>query len=219
MSPPSRPRYPKSPQRRSEPAPPALRHYAMTPPAFFTVEYAINPWMDPSYPVDADLAITSGRPFATPISAGPHRRTGRARRRAAGHGLCRQRRPHRRRQGRRRRFAYPQRAGKPCLRRVDGRARLSRRPHPAHQRRPGRPAGRRSMVLAGFGFRTDRRAHHEIAELIGMPLISLELVDPRFYHLDTALAVSTTPPSRTTRRHSAQSRAPACWTFFPTLSR
>jgi N-dimethylarginine dimethylaminohydrolase len=25
--------------------------------------------------------------------------------------------------------------------------------------------------------------------MIGMPLISLELVDPRFYHLDTALAV------------------------------
>ena len=44
-------------------------------------------------------------------------------------------------------------------------------------------------MLAGYGFRTDRRAHDEIAELIGMPVVSLELVDPRFYHLDTALAV------------------------------
>src|SRR3954464_6047251 len=46
-----------------------------------------------------------------------------------------------------------------------------------------------AIVLAGYGFRTDRRAHHEIASWVGMPLVSLELVDPRFYHLDTALAV------------------------------
>src|SRR6185437_16666791 len=46
-----------------------------------------------------------------------------------------------------------------------------------------------SIVLAGYGFRTDRRAHDEIAAAVEMPLVSLELVDPRFYHLDTALAV------------------------------
>ena len=46
-----------------------------------------------------------------------------------------------------------------------------------------------STILAGYGFRTDQRAHAEVAELIGMPVVSLELVDPRFYHLDTALAV------------------------------
>src|SRR5215208_7774907 len=33
------------------------RHYAMTPPTFFTVEYAINPWMDTSTPVDTQLAM------------------------------------------------------------------------------------------------------------------------------------------------------------------
>ena len=43
--------------------------------------------------------------------------------------------------------------------------------------------------MAGYGFRTDRRAHDEVADHVGMPVISLELVDPRFYHLDTALAV------------------------------
>jgi N-dimethylarginine dimethylaminohydrolase len=46
-----------------------------------------------------------------------------------------------------------------------------------------------SFVLAGYGFRTDPRAHTEVAAAVGMPLVSLELVDPRFYHLDTALAV------------------------------
>jgi N-dimethylarginine dimethylaminohydrolase len=45
------------------------------------------------------------------------------------------------------------------------------------------------MILAGYGFRTDRRAHDEVADTLRMPVVSLELVDPRFYHLDTALAV------------------------------
>ncbi len=45
------------------------------------------------------------------------------------------------------------------------------------------------LVLAGTGFRTDPGAHTEVQELFGIPVISLQLVDPRFYHLDTALAV------------------------------
>src|SRR3978361_1758236 len=36
---------------------PRLRRYAMTAPAFFTVEYAINPWMDTSTPVATGLAV------------------------------------------------------------------------------------------------------------------------------------------------------------------
>ncbi|MEU9982908.1 dimethylargininase [Streptomyces sp. NPDC050856] len=47
------------------------------------------------------------------------------------------------------------------------------------------PAGR--FVLAGTGFRTQRSAHREVQEFFGRPTISLELTDPRFYHLDTAL--------------------------------
>ena len=48
-------------------------------------------------------------------------------------------------------------------------------------------AGR--WLLAGWGFRTDRAAHAEAQELLGVPVISLELVDPRYYHLDTCLTV------------------------------
>ena len=44
-------------------------------------------------------------------------------------------------------------------------------------------------ILAGTGFRTDPRAHTEVQELFGVPVISLTLVDPRYHHLDTALAV------------------------------
>jgi N-dimethylarginine dimethylaminohydrolase len=44
-----------------------------------------------------------------------------------------------------------------------------------------------SLVLAGTGFRTDITAHREAQEFLGRPVITLQLVDPRFYHLDTAL--------------------------------
>lgn len=45
------------------------------------------------------------------------------------------------------------------------------------------------LLLAGSGFRTDPLAHREVAEVLGVPLVPLTLVDPYFYHLDTALAV------------------------------
>lgn len=48
------------------------------------------------------------------------------------------------------------------------------------------PHGR---ILAGTGFRTDLAAHAEAERVLGAPVVSLTLVDPRFYHLDTALAV------------------------------
>ncbi|NGN67717.1 amidinotransferase [Streptomyces sp. A7024] len=42
-------------------------------------------------------------------------------------------------------------------------------------------------VLAATGFRTDFRAHAELARVLGRQVHSLSLIDPRFYHLDTAL--------------------------------
>ncbi|TDE00351.1 dimethylargininase [Jiangella asiatica] len=44
-------------------------------------------------------------------------------------------------------------------------------------------------ILAGAGFRSDPAAHDELAAVFDAPVVPLELVDPRFYHLDTALAV------------------------------
>jgi N-dimethylarginine dimethylaminohydrolase len=46
-----------------------------------------------------------------------------------------------------------------------------------------------TRVLAGTGFRTEVAAHAELADLVGLPVVSLELVDARLYHLDTALAI------------------------------
>jgi N-dimethylarginine dimethylaminohydrolase len=45
------------------------------------------------------------------------------------------------------------------------------------------------VILGGSGFRTDPAAHRELAEVTGHEVVTLELVDPRWYHLDTALAV------------------------------
>jgi N-dimethylarginine dimethylaminohydrolase len=53
------------------------------------------------------------------------------------------------------------------------------------------PAGR--WLLAGTGFRTTRAAHREAQEYLGVPVIALTLVDPYFYHLDTALCVLDDP--------------------------
>jgi N-dimethylarginine dimethylaminohydrolase len=44
-------------------------------------------------------------------------------------------------------------------------------------------------VLAGYGFRSDLDAAGELTEVFGRPVVSLRLVDERFYHLDTALCV------------------------------
>jgi N-dimethylarginine dimethylaminohydrolase len=45
------------------------------------------------------------------------------------------------------------------------------------------------VILAGTGFRTEPTAHDELRDFFGRPVVSLTLVDPRFYHLDTALSV------------------------------
>ncbi len=45
------------------------------------------------------------------------------------------------------------------------------------------------LILAASGFRTDPAAHGEVADFFGRLVVSLRLHDPRFYHLDTAVAV------------------------------
>jgi N-dimethylarginine dimethylaminohydrolase len=40
-------------------------------------------------------------------------------------------------------------------------------------------------LFCGTGFRTDRESHRPVARILEVEVISLELVDPRFYHLDT----------------------------------
>jgi N-dimethylarginine dimethylaminohydrolase len=42
-------------------------------------------------------------------------------------------------------------------------------------------------LWAGYGIRTDRRAHEHVSRCFGLEVVSVALVDPRFFHLDTCL--------------------------------
>ena len=172
------------------------RHFVMTAPRHFAVEYAINPWMDTSVPVDVDLALRQWQTLrdtyirlghtvdlVDPVPGLPDMVY------AAngglvvnGHAIVAN-------------FTFPQRAGEADAY-AAWMAAAGHRPERTRHHNEGQGdllvAG--STVLAGFGFRTDRRAHDEIAAITGLPVISLELVDPRFYHLDTALTVLSDGP-------------------------
>jgi N-dimethylarginine dimethylaminohydrolase len=164
----------------------------MCPPEHFAVTYAINPWMRPEWPVDV---ATARRQWAvlrqTYLELGHEVRTiepepGLPDMVFAANGatvvdgtvLGA-------------RFRYPQRAEEACA--------YLRWFHDA-----GYPAARLAryvnegegdilftgrVLLAGHGFRSDQAAAAELAEVFGRPVVSLRLVDPRFYHLDTALCV------------------------------
>jgi len=47
----------------------------------------------------------------------------------------------------------------------------------------------RRVLWMGYGQRSSRAAHKTVEQVFGIPTISLELVDPRYYHLDTAFCL------------------------------
>jgi N-dimethylarginine dimethylaminohydrolase len=47
----------------------------------------------------------------------------------------------------------------------------------------------RKLMWMGFGQRSSRCAHHTIEQVFGIATLSLELVDPRYYHLDTCFCL------------------------------
>jgi N-dimethylarginine dimethylaminohydrolase len=167
------------------------RSYLVCPPEYFQVTYAINPWMDPAAPVDAELALKQWRRLRETLGE-------------LGHTV----------------HELPPVPGLPDLVYaanggfvLDGVAYGAKFRHPERSAEAGvhrrwyeengvlfvAPAGVNEgegdliwtgeLILAGYGFRTAPAAHRELREVFGRPVISLRLVDPRFYHLDTALAV------------------------------
>ncbi len=169
------------------------REYLMCSPEHFTVEYAINPWMHTDEPVDTELAVKQWRGLREALIGAGH--TVHELQPVAGlpdmvyaangaftvdgvvYGA---------------RFRYPQRQAEAGYHRAwylaNGWTDF-RIPEQTNEGEgdfaylPGR-----GLALAGYGFRTSVAAHAEMQEALGRPVISLRLVDPRFYHLDTALA-------------------------------
>lgn len=167
------------------------RRFVMIRPTHFAVDYVINPWMDLSTPVDTARAIAQWEALRQtyvdlghavdevgPLPGLPDMVY------AANGGMVVD--------GRAvvARFAHPERAGESPAHAAwlldHGFVSMQTR-HTNEGQGDLLLVG--STILAGYGFRTDRRAHREIADHLELPLVSLELVDPRFYHLDTALAV------------------------------
>jgi N-dimethylarginine dimethylaminohydrolase len=163
----------------------------MTPPRFFAVDYAINPWMDTTKPVDAALAKTQWQQLhdlylrlghsvdlVEPVPGLPDMVY------AANGGLIID--------GTAlvARFKYPQRQQE-SVAYGEWLQAQGFKPVNAKHVNEGQgdllPVG--GIILGGHGFRTALRAHSEIAAIFDRRVISLELVDPRFYHLDTALTV------------------------------
>ncbi|MFF8911384.1 dimethylargininase [Streptomyces olivaceoviridis] len=181
---------PSSPVRRAEP-----RRYLMCRPTYFDVSYAINVWMDPDKPVDRDLAVLQWERLRAlyldlghtveliePIPGLPDMVYA-ANGATVVDGLAlgaRFRNRERAAEG----PAYLDwlRAHGDCVDILD----------PVHVNEGEGDflvAGR--WLLAGTGFRSSRQSHAEAQEFLGRPVVSLELVDDRYYHLDTALAVLT----------------------------
>ena len=50
------------------------------------------------------------------------------------------------------------------------------------------------VILAGTGFRSASNSHDELAGISDREVVTLELVNPNFYHLDTAIAVLDPQP-------------------------
>jgi N-dimethylarginine dimethylaminohydrolase len=160
-------------------------------PSHFTVVYRINPWMDPQLPTDTDLAVRQWQTLydtyielgfdvrlIEPIDGLPDMVY------AANGGFV-----------------------------IDNIAYGASFTHP--ERQPEGPAYMEwfaandfdvrtpvninegegdfllvgDTILAGTGFRSASNSHHEIAEIFGREVVTLTLVNPSFYHLDTAIAV------------------------------
>ncbi len=181
------------PERR-----PTGRSVLMCRPEHFTVVYRINPWMNPAEPTDTDVALAQWQVLhdtylelgydvhlIDPIAGLPDMVY------AANGGFV-----------------------------IDGIAYGAKFTHP--ERQPEGPAYMRwfreqgfdvrepeevnegegdfllvgDVILAGTGFRSDSQSHGELERIFGREVVTLRLVDPSFYHLDTAVAVLDGTPGR-----------------------
>ncbi len=175
-----------------DPATIVAHRYLMCPPRHFEVSYTINPWMDPSKPVDAGLAMAQWERLRETYQALGHQVqtiepvpglpdmvfAANGASVLGGRVLVA-------------RYRYPQRTNEEAAYRdwfiAQGFRMVAQPIHINEGQGDYLFDGQR--LLAGTGFRTERLSHGEAQELFGWPVLSLTLVDPRFYHLDTALAV------------------------------
>jgi N-dimethylarginine dimethylaminohydrolase len=167
------------------------RTVLMCKPDFFTVVYRINPWMDPAIPTDTSLAVAQWQTLydtylglgfdvhlIDPIDGLPdmvYAANGGFVIDNIAYGAA---------------FTYPERqpegpAYMDWFRANDFDVRVPVEINEGE----GDFLLVGDVILAGTGFRSASNSHEEVSAIYGRPVITLKLVNPSFYHLDTAVAV------------------------------
>jgi len=166
--------------------------YLMCPPSHFAVTYAINPWMRPDQPADAGRAmqqwerlrqvyLSLGHTVQTvdPVPGLPDMVFAANGATVVGGTVLGVK------------FRHPERAAEAGAYLDWFRARGYSRVQTPRLVNEGEGdvlfTGR--VLIAGHGFRSDPAARQELEATFGVPAVGVRLVDPRYYHLDTAMCV------------------------------
>jgi len=167
------------------------RTVLMCRPEFFTVSYRINPWMHPEDPTDTSLAVRQWEvlyqtyldlgfdvQLIDPIPGLPdmvYAANGGFVIDGIAYGAS---------------FTYPERQPEgPAYMEWFGSAGFDVRVPENINEGEGDFLLVGDVILAGTGFRSASNSHEEIAGIFGREVVTLQLVNPSFYHLDTAIAV------------------------------
>jgi N-dimethylarginine dimethylaminohydrolase len=170
---------------------PVHRSILMCKPTFFNVVYRINPWMDPALPTDTSLAVAQWQTLydtyiglgfdvhlVDPIDGLPdmvYAANGGFVIDGIAYGAS---------------FTYPQRQPEgPAYMDWFGANGFDVREPAEINEGEGDFLLVGDVILAGTGFRSASNSHEEVARIYGRDVITLRLVNPNFYHLDTAIAV------------------------------
>lgn len=166
------------------------RSLLMCPPDFYGIEYEINPWMDVRRPADAARAQAQWRALYEKLTLGlgipvdlldPVKGlpdlvfTANAGLVAPGRFIAS-------------RFLHPERQQEQPVYEAWFRRRgyrIDTLPEDTCFEGEGDALWLGDTLFAGYRIRSDVRSHQEVGALLGRQVLSLELVDPRFYHLDT----------------------------------
>jgi N-dimethylarginine dimethylaminohydrolase len=169
---------------------PVKRSVLMCKPDYFTVVYRINPWMDPALPTDTSLAVRQWQSLydtyiglgydvqlIDPVEGLPDMVY------AANGGFVIDNIAYGAN------FTYPQRQPEgPAYMKWFGENGFDVRNPAQINEGEGDFLLVGDAILAGTGFRSDSNSHQELAEIFDRPVITLNLINPSFYHLDTAIA-------------------------------
>jgi N-dimethylarginine dimethylaminohydrolase len=170
----------------------------MCSPEFYTVEYTINPWMHPEVPTDTSLAVTQWQSLRdtydrigvevqeiTPVRGLPDMVYA-ANGATVLDGICYTasfRYPERQPEGE----LYARWLADAGYRVVQARA---------INEGEGDFLAVGDAIFAGTGFRSTLESHQELREVFGREVVTMTLVRPQYYHLDTCLSVLDARPGQ-----------------------